>query len=394
MPRRRAGRHRGKARGLHPLKSAAAAPTAAAVAARAAELKGKAQDDADAYYGFVPSKRGFAVRTQPGAAAAMLKVFNPPKVRAMGPALEVRAESYWRIRNLPEGVDERALNHTLPKRTPHWAGWAAVAIRRMPQEWGEKGSCSWIVGAQQPPPADAFKAGRRVCRITPHDQLPRAGPGSTSSALLPRPDKVNLGGTARQSWADASEEDEGEDMDEEFWCIGSRGDERPPPQADGEAAPPTPAPVAPQTPPQTAEAGAATSADSESSVQPPPLKRPALGTAPKAWPRPPSKETEARVASLSNDFTTFVAQMESLHAETTARIAAIDSVNTELQRLTAVNGHLVQNLSTTVGQIQATQANQQALLMAIAARVGVDTNAADFQPPPQPPRVPGGDEEF
>ena len=170
----------------------------------------------------------------------------------------------------------------------------------------------------------------------------------------------------------------------QIWGVNARGGEEPPPHAEGEAAPPSPAPVTPSTQPQAAEAEAAASADSESSVQPPPLKRAALGANPKAWPRPPNREIDTKVANLSSEFSAFVAQMESLHTETSARIVAIDSANTELQRLTAMNGRMVQSLSASVGQIQATQAAQQSLLIAIAAKVGVDTNAASLQPPQQP----------
>ena len=86
----------------------------------------------DAYYGIVPSRRGYSVRVEATVAAEMLKVVNPARVRVLGPALEIRATTHWRVDNLPGYVREKDINAAIATPTDDgWPGWPVVAIRRL-----------------------------------------------------------------------------------------------------------------------------------------------------------------------------------------------------------------------------------------------------------------------
>ncbi len=106
--------------------------------------------------GFVPSARGFMARVLPEDCTDVTKELNPKLAEELGPALGIQPTSSWLIKGLPKRISRQELINTLASSAGPWTSWFVLpkyAVNEGASRWS-----SWVVEAEDPPPAKMFKA--------------------------------------------------------------------------------------------------------------------------------------------------------------------------------------------------------------------------------------------
>ncbi len=106
--------------------------------------------------GFVPSARGFMARVLPEDCTEVTKELNPKLAEELGPALGIHPNSSWLVKGLPKRISRQELINTLASSAGPWTSWCVLpkyAMNERASRWS-----SWVVAAEEPPPARMFKA--------------------------------------------------------------------------------------------------------------------------------------------------------------------------------------------------------------------------------------------
>ncbi len=116
--------------------------------------------------GLIPSARGFMVRTRPEDHVEVMKQLNPDLAAELGPALGIQPNSLWLIKGLPKRISKHDITTMLAASAGPWTGWYVIpkhVVADNPGRWS-----SWVVEAEEPPPAKAFKARGSYATIQRH----------------------------------------------------------------------------------------------------------------------------------------------------------------------------------------------------------------------------------
>ncbi len=105
--------------------------------------------------GVVPSARGFMARTKPGDEADVTRILNPQLAEELGPSLGIHPNSTWLIKNLPKKISKQELINMLAANSGQWSSWF-ILPKFVTGDRSSKWS-SWVVEAEEPPPAKMFK---------------------------------------------------------------------------------------------------------------------------------------------------------------------------------------------------------------------------------------------
>ncbi len=174
--------------------------------------------------GLIPSARGFMVRTKPEDHVEVMRQLNPDLATELGPALGIQPNSLWLIKGLPKRISKQDITAMLAASAGPWTGWYVIpkhVVSDNPGKWS-----SWVVEAEEPPPARAFKTRGNYATIQRHvnekamhpaarvwakpiSQLEREGKGSQKNSRPRTP-----WGTEGQTECDVDHEgDDGGDHD-------------------------------------------------------------------------------------------------------------------------------------------------------------------------------------
>ncbi len=348
--------------------------------------------------GFVPSARGFMARVLPEDLTEVTKELNPRLAEELGPALGIHPNSTWLIKGLPKRISRQELINTLASSAGPWTSWFVLpkyAINERASRWS-----SWVVEAEEPPPAKMFKArgnyatiqrfvdeksmhpsSRVWARPIAHIDLERKRQGEPSSRRVPweAKDDDDIDVDHEGDGCDDNEdhvEDRGDAGNPDPWPRGAPSN---PPQTraqahspwrtthqaqrrrDGPCAPPArTAPAARPRPPTT------TDSDGTDGIAPPRNKRKGEdGSVITQLPWPavdqPSGLADRERAAMQAEIDSKNAQIAALQ-ESMARLqASMDAMVAALTASGAISAGAIQNLvAPTAGPVQPLQAPQPA----------------------------------
>ena len=113
--------------------------------------------------GIVPTKKGYALRTQRQHEAEITLHVNPTHAEKLGPALGASMKTSWVIKGVPSYADNGKIIKTLAQACNQWPGWVVRPKRPLTSTRGKY--TTWLVEAAGQPPMETVLLNRQLISI-------------------------------------------------------------------------------------------------------------------------------------------------------------------------------------------------------------------------------------
>ncbi len=182
-------------------------PTEWTIADAIAKLDKVSPELRKAARGFVPSARGYILRTLKHAEPDFVRLFTPELAQDLGDSLGMTPNSTWKITGVPARATKAMIIKTFATVSSAWPGWKVMPLRPVGQP--TRGKANWILEAEADPPKRDVIIDKACIAIDRHIEPKRISARAAPwFRIKPAEASKDDAQTTRSIWAEEVDDDD------------------------------------------------------------------------------------------------------------------------------------------------------------------------------------------